>query len=75
MDENNLRKIAQNAVFQDTLQRVREVGLHKVAAQMSGLPEVNIKTAVAHLGKSLMLHQAKFRKINSGLDALQFLED
>jgi len=75
MDENSLRKIAQNVIIQDTLQRVREVGLHKVAAKLEGLPEINLKTAATHLGTALLHHHAKFQKINSGLDALQFLED
>jgi hypothetical protein len=68
-------RILKNAVVRDTVQRVRETGLHKVAAKMHGVPEINIKTAMAEMGKALYAHHMKHRAIRSGLHAFEFLDN
>lgn len=68
-------KLMQSAPLRDVVQRVREVGLHKVAADLHGVPEFNIKTAVAVLGQRLLLNQARYEKIASGIRALNALDE
>jgi len=58
----------------DLMLRVRQVGLHKVAAQMHGVPEFTFKAAAQILGTQLMHHHLKFSKIASGIRALQALD-
>lgn len=56
--------------LRDTLQRVRETGLHKVAAQEHGVPSFGIKEAAEVLGRRLVFNRLKQEKIASGLAAL-----
>lgn len=62
-----------NPNLQDVMQRVREVGLHKVAAQMHNVPEFNIRVAVENLGMQLCLGELRREKIASGLQAYNAL--
>jgi len=59
--------------MQDVMQRVRLAGLHKTASVLYGVPEINIKTAVQHLGTSLIRRELKYQKIASGLESLAFV--
>lgn len=58
----------------DLMQRVREVGLHKIAARMHNIPEFNIKAAAQLLGTKLVHQHFKYSKIASGIRALQALD-
>jgi len=59
--------------MQDVMQRVREAGLHKVAAPLYDLPGVTLKTAVHSLGISLLQQHYKYQKIASGLESYAFI--
>jgi len=58
----------------DLMQRVREVGLHKVAAHTHGVSRFTIKTAAWYIGKELTRQHLKYSKIASGIRALQALD-
>ena len=58
----------------DLMQRIRETGLHKVAAHMHNVPEFTFKTATQILGTQLIHQHLKFSKIASGIRALQALD-
>ena len=55
--------------MQDVIQRVRETGLHKVAAPLYGIDELTLKTAVQQLSTSLLAQHYKYQKIASGLES------
>jgi len=55
--------------MQDVIQRVRETGLHKVAAPLYGVDEVTLKTAVQQLSTAWLAQHYKYQKIASGLDS------
>lgn len=55
--------------MQDVMQRVRETGLHKVAAPLYDLPDMTLKTAVHSLGISMLQQHYKYQKIASGLES------
>lgn len=58
----------------DVMQRVREVGLHKVAAHLHGVPEFNIQVAAQVLGTKLASHHLRFSKVAAGIRALHALD-
>lgn len=60
--------------MRDVMQRVREVGLHKVAAQIHNQPEFTLKVAAQVLGTELMRQHYKFSKVAAGIRALQALD-
>ena len=68
------QRILKNAVIRDTVQRVQKTGLHRVTAAMHGLPEINLKVALHHLGRTLCEHHMKHSAIRTGINALEFLE-
>lgn len=59
--------------LQDLMQRVREVGLHKIAAHTHKVPEFTFKTAALHIGTELVRQHLKFSKVASGISALRTL--
>ncbi len=76
--ETLMTKIASEQIhlgpsLRDVMQRVRETGLHKVAAQMHGVPELDIKTAASILGNRLLLAHLRQTKIAAGLRAYDAL--
>lgn len=76
--ENLMAKLASNEItfgpqLRDVMQRVRETGLHKVAAQMHGVPTFDIKTAASVLGFQLLQTHLKHVKIAAGLRAYDAL--
>lgn len=73
MNDEILRKIAQHPALVDTMQRVRERGLHKVAAVMYELPEVNLPSVVQKLGAALYESHLRQQQIQKGIDAYKLL--
>ena len=67
-------KLAESAVIQDVLQRVRQAGLHKVAAAMHNVDNFNVRVATEILGQRLVMNHARFSKTAAGLRALADLE-
>jgi hypothetical protein len=63
-----------NPAMQDVMQRVREVGLHKIATTLYDLDELSLPKIAQHLGTRLLLEHHKQEKIASGLNALRTLE-
>jgi hypothetical protein len=63
-----------NPAMHDLMQRVREVGLHKVAAHTHRVSKFTLKTAAWYIGKELTRQHMKFSKIASGIRALQALD-
>lgn len=64
-----------NPSLKDVMQRVREVGLHKVAAQIHGTKEFGFKEAAQALGTRLVEHHLKYAKVNEGIKALNRLAE
>lgn len=52
------------------LRAIREAGLHKVAAAMLGVDEINMKVAVAALGAKAYIRRKEAANIEDGLKAL-----
>lgn len=76
--ENLMAKLASQQLqlppaMQDVMQRVREVGLHKVAAQMHGMPEFGVRQAAELIGSSLVRAHLRQTKIAAGLRAYDAL--
>lgn len=59
--------------LQDLMQRVRENGLHKVAAPLNAMPEFTFKNVITKLGEQMCLSQLKHQKIATGLRDLSRL--
>ena len=79
--EHLMQKLSDSPEFNMSLpmwsviNRVSQVGLHKVAAPLLGLPEITLKTAAQHLGVRLYRNHLKSKKIASALESLAYLED
>jgi hypothetical protein len=61
--------IAHSPIVSDVVSRVRQAGLHKVAAHMHAVPEFTLKTAAQILGTKLVEQNARYSKIAQGLAA------
>jgi len=73
MNDDMLHKIANQPALLDIMQRVRERGLHKVAAVMYQMPEVNLPTVVHKLGAALYESRLRQQQIQKGIDAYRLL--
>jgi hypothetical protein len=73
MTKLSSEKIHLGPNLQDVMQRVREVGLHKVAAKLHDVPELDIKTAANILGARLLEAHLRQTKIAAGLRAYDAL--
>ena len=60
--------------MQDVMQRVRQTGLHKVAAQLRGVPEFTLHTGMQELAFKLAYTHLRNQKIASGIRSLTDLE-
>jgi len=74
MNERILQKLAHHPVLRDTVLRVRQVGLHKVAAQLHDMREVTLQSAVQKIGTDLYKSHLKHKQIEKGLDAYRLIE-
>lgn len=61
-----------NPLLKDVVNRTRQVGLHKVAAQMQGHP-ITLQHVVHKLGQDLITHTRKYAAIQGGLADLDAL--
>jgi len=76
--DNIMAKLASDQInvspaMRDIMQRVRQAGLHKVAAQINGVPEFTLRTAASELGFQLLKSHLKHTKIAAGLRAYDAL--
>jgi len=67
--ETKEASIASSPAISNIINRARQAGLHKIAAQMHNTPEFTLKTAVQVLGTRLAEHNARHAKIAQGLAA------
>ncbi len=74
MNDEILRKIAHHPALADTIQRVREQGLHKVASQLYDLPEVTLAGVVEKLGSALYESHLRQQQIQKGIDGYKLLK-
>jgi hypothetical protein len=61
--------------MRDIVRRVRETGLHKVAAPLYGFNDLSLKNAVQHLSTEMLKQHRKYASISSGLEAYASLTD
>lgn len=71
---NKLASHPLSPAMQDVMQRVRQVGLHKIAAAQYGYDDFTLAHAVLELGTKLAYQHLKQQKIATGMRALQSLE-
>ena len=65
----DLEKLA-SRVPAEVVQAIRGHGLHKVAAELVGIPEVSATTAPQYIGRKLAARLAERRVVNGGLLSL-----
>lgn len=58
-----------NAHIMNIINKVRETGLHKVAGDLQGIEDFNIRTAAEHLASKMLYTHYKYQKIAQGLEA------
>lgn len=68
----DLNKLAA-AVPADVVTAVTGHGLHKVAAVLTGIPEITESTAAMYLGRKLASRRAEQQAVNAGMVALASL--
>lgn len=57
----------------ETKEAIRRFGLHKVAAKMYGVEEINEEVASSLIGNRFMTRLAEWRQVQAGLTALKEL--